>query len=107
MPEIPAQRGTPRREVAVINSRIVDHIEGKNVRPAVPSVIDPYVTLAKHLDEILEPGPEKSTALRKLLESCDAAVRCRVADTENHSRDEKVKAANSAVAHLSDPHYVE
>lgn len=88
----------------MIYSRIVDHIEGKHVRPAVPTVIDPYVTLAKHLDEILEPGPEKSVALRKLLESCDAAVRCRVSDMENHNHDEKVMAAVEAVAHLADPY---
>lgn len=91
----------------MINSRLVEHIEGKGVRPDVPSVTDPYVTLAKYLDEILEPGPEKSTALRKLLESCDAAIRCRVADMENHTRDAKVEAANKAVSTLVDKAYAE
>lgn len=98
--EVPPQR-TPKLEAAVIHNRLVHHIEGRSLRPAVPEVIDPYATLAKHLDEILEPGPEKTTALRKLLESCDAAVRCRVADLENDSRDQKVAAVNEAVSTLS------
>jgi hypothetical protein len=40
---------------------------------AVVSV--PFGELARHLDQALENGPEKSVALRKLLESKDAAVR--------------------------------
>lgn len=76
---------------------IVHHIEGRNIRPAVPEVIDPIVTLAKHLDEILDEGPEKNVALRKLLECCDAAVRCRITDMENRIRDVKVKAVSAAV----------
>ena len=35
----------------------------------------PFCDLAEHIEEILLPGPEKSTALRKLLEAKDAAVR--------------------------------
>ena len=35
----------------------------------------PFSQLAHHIDETLANGPEKSTALRKLLESKDAAVR--------------------------------
>lgn len=31
--------------------------------------------LAEHLIEIVEPGPERTVALRKLLEAKDAAVR--------------------------------
>lgn len=78
-------------------TRLVHHIEGRHVRPSIPEVIDPYVTLAKHLDEILDPGPEKTTALRKLLESCDAATRCRVADMENRIADIKVTAVSEVV----------
>lgn len=80
------------------NSRLVHHIEGRTVRPPVPEVIDPYVTLAKHLDDILDPGPEKTTALRKLLESCDAATRCRVSDIENRQADEKARAVAASIA---------
>lgn len=85
-------------ETTVNTSRLVHHIEGKNIRPPIPEVIDPYVTLAKHLDELLDPGPEKTTALRKLLESCDAATRCRLADMDNQIRDIKIKALSNVVA---------
>jgi hypothetical protein len=34
-----------------------------------------YLHLAQGLEQDLEPGPEKATALRKLLESFDAAMR--------------------------------
>lgn len=96
---VPMQR-TPALEAQVSTSRIVHHIQGAHVRPDLPEIVDPYVTLAKHLDEILDPGPEKTTALRKLLESCDAATRCRVSDLENQSRDQKVAEVNEAVSRL-------
>ncbi|TQN27480.1 hypothetical protein FHX37_4200 [Haloactinospora alba] len=35
----------------------------------------PFAELARHLADTLPAGPETSTALRKLLESKDAAVR--------------------------------
>lgn len=35
----------------------------------------PFSRLAHDLENVLPPGPEKSTALRKLLEAKDAAVR--------------------------------
>ncbi|MDX3405517.1 hypothetical protein ACN6K6_000606 [Streptomyces violaceoruber] len=39
------------------------------------AVSAPFAELANHLVEALPPGPELSVALRKLLESKDAAVR--------------------------------
>ena len=38
-------------------------------------VSEPFRELAEHLEENLPGGPEKSVALRKLLEAKDAAVR--------------------------------
>lgn len=35
----------------------------------------PFCVLAEEMENMLPPGPEKSTALRKLLEAKDAAVR--------------------------------
>lgn len=35
----------------------------------------PFCELAKHIDETLPDNPEKTTALRKLLEAKDCAVR--------------------------------
>lgn len=91
-----------RTKGEAVSNRLVHHIEGRSVRPPLPEIVDPFVTLAKHLDEMLAPGPEKTTALRKLLESCDAAVRCRIADIENNSRDRKVAAINEAVHTLTE-----
>jgi hypothetical protein len=39
------------------------------------AVSKPYADLAEHLADTLEPGAETTTALRKLLESKDCAVR--------------------------------
>lgn len=39
------------------------------------SVQPMYLKLAQNLDDILEDDPEKTVALRKLLESFDAAMR--------------------------------
>jgi hypothetical protein len=39
------------------------------------AVSEPFYVLAIHIEESLPGGPEKSTALRKLLEAKDAAVR--------------------------------
>lgn len=97
MRQIPRQRMPEEMGAAVAPSRLVHHIEGRNVRPKIPEIIDPFVNLAMHLDRVLDPGPEKTTALRKLLESCDAATRCRVADLENREQDKKIREVAEAV----------
>lgn len=38
----------------------------------------PFATLAGHICKLVEPGPERTVALRKLLEAKDAAVRATV-----------------------------
>lgn len=38
----------------------------------------PFATLADHVTRTVEPGPERTVALRKLLEAKDAAVRATV-----------------------------
>lgn len=42
------------------------------------SVSRPFGELAKNLAREIEPGPERTIALRKLLESKDAAVRAKL-----------------------------
>lgn len=42
---------------------------------ALRAISSPYLNLALAMDAMLPDGPEKSTALRKLLESKDCAVR--------------------------------
>ena len=41
-----------------------------------------FANLAFYVEEVLQQGPEKSTALRKLLEAKDAAVRQAILDAE-------------------------
>lgn len=42
------------------------------------SVSKPFGELAEQLCETIEPGPERTVALRKLLEAKDAAVRAKL-----------------------------
>ena len=49
-----------------------------HLSPYLQRVSQPYHAMAMMLEEELPDGPEKSVALRKLLESKDAAVRAAV-----------------------------
>jgi hypothetical protein len=46
--------------------------------PPLQAVSAPFAGLAEVLCEQVEPGPERTVALRKLLEAKDAAVRARL-----------------------------
>ncbi|MCA9220198.1 MAG: hypothetical protein KDA71_07705 [Planctomycetales bacterium] len=50
----------------------------EHLKPEQQGVSKQFGLLAKALDNSLEDGPEKSVALRKLLESKDAAVRANI-----------------------------
>lgn len=78
-------------------NRIVHMFQHSPVLGGTPEIIDPFVTLAQHLDEVLESGPEKNAALRKLLEACDQAVRARIIDLDNQARNEKIAAATDVL----------
>ncbi|QAV29796.1 hypothetical protein [Micrococcus luteus] len=56
---------------AILRYFTYDHL----TRVSLRDVAKPFHDLADTLDAQLPDGPEKSTALRKLLESKDAAVR--------------------------------
>ena len=47
----------------------------RHLPPELQTVSKPFGDLARHVEETLPDGPEKTVALRKLLESKDAAVR--------------------------------
>jgi hypothetical protein len=47
--------------------------------PHLQEVSQPFWTLAEHLVKTLPRNPERTVALRKLLEAKDAAVRARIA----------------------------
>lgn len=54
---------------------ILKYFEYKHLPPNLQEVSVYFHQLAHDLDALLPNGPEKSVALRKLLESKDAAVR--------------------------------
>ncbi len=50
--------------------------------PAMRQQVDEYQVLASQLDTLLPPSAEKTVALRKLVESKDAAVRAILTEIE-------------------------
>lgn len=60
---------------AILQFFVFEHLP-----PHLASVSKVYAELARHLVECLPKGPERKVALRKLLESKDAAVRARLAE---------------------------
>lgn len=56
-------------------SPIMRYFGFAHLPPNLQKVSQPFSALAEHLERSLPVGPEKSVALRKLLESKDAAVR--------------------------------
>lgn len=56
-------------------SPILRYFEYDHLPETLQQVSKPFCALANHIEEKLPSGPEKSTALRKLIEAKDAAVR--------------------------------
>jgi hypothetical protein len=54
---------------------ILRYFEFTHLPPRLQAVSMPFSELAHRLNTMLPPGPETTVALRKLLESKDAAVR--------------------------------
>lgn len=59
--------------------RMMKWFEYKHLPSHLQEVSKPFNGLATTLCMVLSPGPERTVALRKLLESKDAAVRAKVA----------------------------
>lgn len=57
------------------SSPIMRYFEYKHLPEHLQRISKPFSDLAVRMDWILPPGPEKTTALRKILEGKDAAVR--------------------------------
>ena len=55
-----------------------------HLSPYLQRVSQPYHAMAMMLEEELPDGPEKSVALRKLLESKDAAVRAALDSSDSY-----------------------
>ena len=58
-----------------MTSPILRYFEWKHLPPRLQHISERFVQLAHEIEAELPHGPEKSVALRKLLESKDAAVR--------------------------------
>ncbi len=56
-------------------SPILKHFKYGHLPDNLKAASQPFGILAAELESILPPGPEKSAALRKLLEAKDCAVR--------------------------------
>ena len=54
---------------------ILEHFACEHLPPRLRAASQGFGELARRMDELLPAGPEKSTALRKLLEAKDCAVR--------------------------------
>lgn len=66
---------TPTTKSLLAATPIMRYFEYGHLPEALAVVSRPFCELAQHIDQNLPGGPEKSVALRKLLESKDAAVR--------------------------------
>lgn len=62
-------------EDGYVPSPIMRYFSHEHLVPELAVVSEPFCDLARKLDRSLPSGPEKSVALRKLLEAKDAAVR--------------------------------
>lgn len=62
---------------------VLRYFETDHLAEPLRTISEPFRRLARQLDESLPTGPELSTALRKLLEAKDAAVRAAL-DIDKH-----------------------
>lgn len=58
--------------------RLLKYFEYEHLPDHLKEVSKPFGDLAQSINDTLEPGPERSVALRKLLEGKDAAVRAKL-----------------------------
>jgi hypothetical protein len=58
--------------------RMLKWFDYGHLPPVLAAVSKPFSELAHKLCEEIEPGPERTVALRKLLEGKDAAVRAKL-----------------------------
>lgn len=64
-----------------MEERMLKWFEFAHLPERLQAVSKPFHDLAHHLAGSLPPGPERTVAFRKLLESKDAAVRARLEAT--------------------------
>lgn len=59
-------------------NRMMRWFDFDHLPPKLREVSEPVCALARHVDETLPEGPEKTAGLRKLLEAKDCFVRARM-----------------------------
>lgn len=64
------------------NEPILKWFSYEHLPPALKAASRPFAELAEQIDRLYVRSPEKSTALRKLLEAKDAAVRAHIETME-------------------------
>ena len=74
----PMDKMFPPTDEAPPLSPILKYFKYEHLPPSLQAVSRPFCDLAFQLERELPICPEKSTALRKLLEAKDCAVRCLV-----------------------------
>jgi len=62
----------------LVNDSILRYFHYSHLPPQLQSASKPFCDLARHMVETLPRNPERTVALRKLLEAKDAAVRANV-----------------------------
>lgn len=67
------------RAPSVVSEHILQFFEYDHLRPDLQAISKPFCDIAKQIVLILPRNPERTVALRKLLEAKDAAVRASVA----------------------------
>lgn len=67
--------GSERAQAPARPLPIMKFFEFEHLPPKLQATSRPFCELAHHLESALPDGPEKTVALRKLLESKDAGVR--------------------------------
>jgi len=63
---------------------LIRFFDSSHLPPNLQKVVKPFGDLAASLCEDLQRSPERSAALRKLIEAKDCAVRARIMDEEGH-----------------------
>jgi hypothetical protein len=80
----------------VMPRRILNHFTYPNSR-AIPEVTDKFQALAEEMGELLDPGFERDECLKRLLESCDWAIRAREVDIANRRHDIAIASMAAAL----------
>lgn len=60
------------------SDRLLKFFKYEHLPENLQTVSKPFCELAQSINDTIEPGPERTVALRKLLESKDAAVRAKL-----------------------------